>query len=40
MVWRYGGEGAINLACTYAVVSEKLEFTDDGRSDGRRTPAP
>ncbi len=40
MIWRYGGRYPQNLAWTNAAVFEKLEFTDDGRSDRQRTPAP
>ena len=29
-----------NVAWIHAAVSEKPEFTDDGRTDGRWTPAP
>ncbi len=30
---------AQSLVWIHAAVSEKPEFTDDGRTDGRRTPA-
>ncbi len=38
-VWRYGGEGATHRIWpgSMAAVSEKLEFTDDGRTDGHTT---